>query len=317
MHSITIQDVKDKSHDHFESNKVTIELGYYERYPQMLLTTPEQKLSYIVSYLCKDSGLYKNKVKPLLKALNKFFNSNKDFSILKKKFDLSEELFSRLYDAIKLDGVKFKFTVSKDNLIYAEGYEEIGKYFKTHNFKDIIFNPDYIIVIDGDEYYKYNDVREREYNKNVVNLLDDPDEIWLNRKYDFSDELLLNNQEPKRLTFSRLYQVLFLNDLRNDYYDNKDKIRKKFKGIIYKDKLIKPIKNYVFFRGNYVNIYYGKPKLMHISENYDNEYLNIQSLYIYNKKTDEYDRYSLKDCDVKIEHVKGGFYLKFYDANLK
>ena len=341
MHSVTVQDVKDKSHDHFEHDDVvTITLEYYARFPQKLLTTPETKLSYIVSYLICGYGLNEKRVDFILRSLNDFFNDKKDISAIKEIYNLDDasrniNLFQKLHDCVKSHtNAEFKFTVA-DGCIYAEGYEKMMQYFETHDLDQVIFNPDYIIVVDGDEYCKYDDDREEEetpnntlgiYREHSISLLEDPtknyvDEKWEDKKYDFGDELLLNNFKPKKLTFYRLQKILTLDDLEPCRY-KADKNGKIFNGIIYYGRIISKAKtNYSFYR-SYCSLFYGKPNLFQITEEIhhyadDNRIETLKIL----RKDGTYDSYSLDGFDVKVRLLKprdedgdivSGFYLEFY-----
>jgi len=334
MHSVTVQDVKDKSHDHFEHDDVVkIALKYYGRSPQFLLTKPEQKLSYILSYYFGYCGS-KVDAEKTCKLLTDYFNDKMGKTEMvsfmesnKQIFDFSEqdiEVVQKLHDCVKSHtNARFEIIFGDDYCIYAEGYEVMDKYFKSHDINEILFNPDYIIVIDGDEYCKYEDDREETYNhrswqiEDSESLLNDPTDIWSNTKYDFADELKLRNQKPKPLTFTRLQRVISLGtenfDELEPYWDRNKYALDHFKGILYKGKLISKSKqDYIFYR-RYNELVYGVPHLFHVVRELFNDNEPISELKIL--APDEYfDNYDLKDCDVKITEKDNGFYLEFYEV---
>lgn len=332
MHSVTVQDVADKSHDHFEHNDVVkISLKYYGRSPQFLLTKPEQKLSYILSYYfgyCDGSD-----AKKTCELLTDYFNDKigkaeivSFMNSYKQTLDCSEqdiEVVQKLHDCVKSHtNAKFEI-IYDDYCICAEGYEVMGKYFETHDLNEILFNPDYIIVIDGDEYLKYEDDREETYNhrswqiEDSESLLNDPTDMWSSSKYDFADELKLRNQKPKPLTFTRLQKVISLgtenfDELEPCWSHNKYALDH-FKGIIYKGKLISTPKQDCIFYRRYNELVYGVPHLFQVVRELFNDNEPINELEIL--ASDGYfDSFDLKGCDVKITEKDDGFYLEFYEV---
>ena len=312
MHSLTIQDVKDKSHNHFDfnvqNNVLKIHLESYTHDPR-LLTTPNEKLNYYLSYLLtnlqnyidcskseyKDYDGYVNFAKIKLEKANEFIQNSENTFDYQVENNIDISIFLSQLNFIKeilTDEYHCKIELEGDPHVSHRANGLIEKYLgiiNKENIKDMLLNPDVIIVIDSDKHKYFNQFNNKS-------------------GYFFGDELETNNKIDRDVTFHRLSNVLhnsIISQLKLDYVQSSIKL----KGIIVDGKTYN-VDGLICYPQNNILVFKKLGKFELLDFSYD-KYQKIKSIVI---KSDDVVELHLRHHDVRVqadrEHME--YFVEFF-----
>lgn len=313
MHSITVQDVKDKNSNQFdfiiENNLLKINLESYTHEPK-ILSKPNEKLNYYISYILtnlqnyidyskeeyKDYDGYVNFAKVKLDKANEFLNYDKNTFDYQTENGIDISVYLNQLSLIKeiiLEKFNCKIELSGDPHVShrANGIiEDFIGIINKENIKNLLLNPDVIIVIDSTDKHKYLN----QYSKNSG--------------YYFGDELEINTELDRDVTFHRLSNVLknsIISQLKLNYL----KCAIHLNGIIIDDEIY-DVKGLVCYPQNNRLIFKEIGKFDLLDFEYD-RYQKIKSIVILRNDTKEIHLHH-HDVRIKADKDKMEYYVEFY-----
>ena len=166
MHSITYQKVKDKSHTELVNIKddvLTITLSEYSE--GLILSTPDQKLSYIATWfsgsyalwITDDESLetFNHVVADNFDDLDELNDDDRVDYCSQNLFKDYIELLEQIKEKYHLKGIKFEFDKNVKPIdigVNWQSKEVLQEYiiYDTRSLYDLVFDPCYIIVVDWD-----------------------------------------------------------------------------------------------------------------------------------------------------------------------
>lgn len=311
MHSITIQDVKDKSNNDFDfvidNGILRIDLKSYTHDPKLLFK-PSQKLNYYLSYLLTnlqnyiDFSKYKDYEGHVDFAKVKLDKANTFLEYSENTFDIhmdngvADSVYLYQLNVIKeilTEKYHCKIVLTGDPHVSHRANGIIEKFIgiiSTENVKNFLLNPDVIIVIDSSTKKKYSNQFTNESG------------------YFFGDELETNRDIDRDATFNRLDNILhnsIISQLKLDY----SKCFIKFGGLIVDDKIY-DVTDLICFPQNGVLFFKKLGKFELLDFSYDRNQ-KIRSIVIQRDKTEEIPLHH-HDLRIKSDKEHAKYFLEFY-----